>query len=96
MYLDDPAHTVSPLASPVFSPAESLQSMPPTHIIVAECDPLHDDGPWYQKRLREADPSNDATLTDYPGTIHDFFMFPIEGSHEARVEIAAFFTKVFK
>jgi len=54
--------------------AESLAGLPPAHVIVAEFDPLHDEGVAYAERLRAE--GGVATLVDYPGMIHGFFTFP--------------------
>jgi acetyl esterase len=54
--------------------AESLRNLPPAHIIVAECDPLHDEGEAYGERLRAE--GGTATFVRYPGMIHGFFTFP--------------------
>jgi acetyl esterase len=54
--------------------AESLRDLPPAHIIVAECDPLHDEGIAYGERLRAE--GGTATVVDYEGMIHGFFTFP--------------------
>lgn len=54
--------------------AGSLRDLPPAHIIVAECDPLHDEGELYAERLRAE--GNRAAFVRYPGMIHGFFTFP--------------------
>jgi acetyl esterase len=54
--------------------AESLKDLPPAHVILAECDPLHDEGVAYAERLRAE--GGQATLVVYPGMIHGFFTFP--------------------
>jgi acetyl esterase len=54
--------------------ATSLSDLPPAHVIVAECDPLHDEGIAYAERLRTE--GGTVALVDYPGMIHGFFTFP--------------------
>jgi acetyl esterase len=54
--------------------ATSLAGLPPVHVIVAECDPLHDEGVAYAERIRAE--GGVATVVDYPGMIHGFFTFP--------------------
>jgi acetyl esterase len=57
-----------PRASPLR--AASLRDLPPTLVIVAEHDPLHDEGVAYAERLR-AD-GVDTMLVDMPGVFHGF------------------------
>lgn len=51
--------------------ATSLMNLPPTILITAEYDVLHDDGALYAEKLREA--GNTVTYRDFPGHIHGFF-----------------------
>ncbi|MEO8751273.1 MAG: alpha/beta hydrolase [Casimicrobiaceae bacterium] len=48
-----------------------LSRLPPALVIVGECDPLHDDGVAYARRLEDA--GNAVELADYPGMVHPFF-----------------------
>jgi acetyl esterase len=54
--------------------ADSLRDLPPAHVIVAECDPLADEGALYADRLRAE--GGTATFVSYPGMLHGFFTFP--------------------
>ncbi|OJZ76022.1 hypothetical protein BRW65_00770 [Mycobacterium paraffinicum] len=60
---DDP--DVSPLCAP------NLTGLPPAIIVVAEHDPLRDDGRTYAELLSGT--GNDVRLLDYPGMFHGFF-----------------------
>jgi acetyl esterase len=53
--------------------AETLRGLPPATIILAECDPLHDQGVAYAERLRADGVAVDLKV--YPGMIHAFFSF---------------------
>lgn len=56
-----------PYVSPV---AADLSGAPPAVVVTAECDPLHDDGEVYARRL--ADAGVDCWHRSYPGTFHGF------------------------
>ena len=58
---------------PRFAPllADDLAGLAPALVIVAGCDPLHDEGVDYAERLRAA--GNRVALADYPGMVHGFF-----------------------
>ena len=51
-YLGPDGDATDPLASPLLAP--DLEGLPPAHLVVAELDPLYDDGLRYETRLREA------------------------------------------
>jgi acetyl esterase len=55
------------------SRAASVRGLPPATIILAECDPLHDQGVAYAERLRADGVPVDLKV--YPGMIHAFFSF---------------------
>ncbi len=59
-----------PYLSPLFE--KDLTGLPPAHIIVAEYDPLRDEGIAYARRL-EADGVK-VSVSHYAGMIHGFFM----------------------
>jgi acetyl esterase len=50
--------------------ATDLQHLPPAHVVVAECDPLHDDGVRYVQRLLEAGTSAEVHVAK--GLLHGF------------------------
>lgn len=67
-YLGSDADAADPKASPLV--VDSLANLPPAYIMVAEFDPLHDEGFAYAEKLRAAGVK--VTLDDYPGMVHDF------------------------
>lgn len=70
-----------PLASPLLS--SNFQNLPPATIILAEYDPLHDEGLAYAEKLSNAGVS--VALKKFDGTIHGFMRFypKIEASVKA-------------
>jgi acetyl esterase len=68
-YLPDPARREDWHASPIR--AEDFRGLPPTSIVVAECDPLRDEGLAYATLLREA--GVDVVCTCWSGAHHGFF-----------------------
>ncbi len=50
--------------------AEDLSGLPPTLLLLAGFDPLHDEGLEYARRLTEA--GSAVSLVDYPGLAHGF------------------------
>jgi acetyl esterase len=71
----------SPDASPLRAP--DLSNMPPTLLVLAECDPLTDEATDYADRLREA--GVEVEVVVWPGMIHGFLRFraAVDAAHEA-------------
>jgi acetyl esterase/lipase len=67
-YEPDVRRRSEPFASPFH--ARDLRRLPPAIVLLAECDPLHDEGAAYAERLREA--GVPVTLIEYPGMVHGF------------------------
>jgi len=67
-YAPDPARRDEPYAAPLR--ARDLRGLPPALFVVAECDPLRDEGAAYAERLRQADVP--VTYREYEGMVHGF------------------------
>jgi acetyl esterase len=70
-YLSIPADAGNPLAAPLRA---DLRELPPTTVLVAECDPLRDEGEAFIARLQAAGVS--VTARRYPGMVHGFAGLP--------------------
>ena len=68
-YLNDESDTQDFRYAPLIT--EDLSHLPPALIIVADHDPLYDEGVAYAGRLRAA--GNQVELSDYQGAIHGFY-----------------------
>ena len=68
-----------PYISPLRAP--SLANLPPALVLVAEYDPLYDQGQAYAKRL--AEDGVPTELLNYEGAIHGFLSFPVPMGKEA-------------
>jgi acetyl esterase len=71
-YAPDAEQRAHPDASPLR--AESLAGLPPAYVVVAEYDPLKEDGLRYAARLEEA--GVPVTVTTYDDQMHAFFSMP--------------------
>ncbi|WP_329244673.1 alpha/beta hydrolase [Actinoallomurus sp. NBC_01490] len=67
-YLSDPEHASDPRATP--AALTDLAGMPPTVLVTAGFDPLHDEGMAYARRLVEADVA--TTYLSFPALVHGF------------------------
>ncbi|GLY92008.1 alpha/beta hydrolase [Actinoallomurus iriomotensis] len=67
-YLSDPTHAADPRATP--AALADLAGMPPTVLVTAGFDPLHDEGTAYARRLVEADVA--TTYLSFPTLVHGF------------------------
>lgn len=78
--------SIRPDASPLM--ADDLSELPPTHIIMAEYDPLRDEAALYAKKLKAAGVI--LTETTYGGMVHGFFQMGglIDQGNEAIKEVA--------
>jgi len=67
---------------------KDLSRLPPTQMIVGECDPLRDDGIEYARALERA--GNKVTLSQYGGMVHPFFSMggAIDAGRRAHAEAA--------
>ena len=69
-YLPTPEHGAETNASPLRG---DLAGLPPALVQTAEFDPLRDEGKAYAEKLKAA--GVPVTYTQYPGLIHDSFLF---------------------
>jgi acetyl esterase len=88
-FLDHYATGVDP-ADPRLSPlaAEDLSGAAPATVVLAECDPLRDEGAAYARRLEQA--GVEVELREYAGQLHPFVQLAgvIDDGREARAWIA--------
>lgn len=67
-YVNSPEQMLEPYASPLRE--KTLTGLPPALVVVAECDPLCDEGIAYANALQSA--GVQTTLREFPGMIHGF------------------------
>jgi acetyl esterase len=71
LYLGDDADRTDPRASPIFA---ELSGLPPAFIVVAELDPVRDDGERYAAALRAA--GSEAACVRILGHLHGSWIIP--------------------
>lgn len=83
-----------PRVSPLL--ANDLAGLPPAYVMLAECDPLHDEGLAYAGKLRAA--GVPVSVADYPGLLHGFTLFQamLPQAREALVAAAKYLKAGFE
>jgi acetyl esterase len=85
-YLPDPSDAADPDASPLV--ADDLAGVAPAFVVLAEYDPLHDEGLAYAEKLAAAGVETD--VRDFAGAVHLFFQLgPIADIGRRAVDEAA-------
>lgn len=87
-FFADPADALDPRFALLDAPIEALASMPPTHVVTADRDPLRDQGELFAVRLAEA--GVPTTWSRYTGVPHVFFGLgaDVQASVQAQLDTA--------
>ena len=82
-----------PYASPLLA---DLDDLPPAIVVVAECDPLRDEGTAYARKL--ADAGNEVAFSQYDGVYHGFFGMAtlLDEARRANDEVCTWVRQVFE
>ncbi|SHN44196.1 alpha/beta hydrolase fold domain-containing protein [Cryptosporangium aurantiacum] len=83
-----PTDATDPRFALLEAPAEALATLPPTHVVTADRDPLRDQGELFAARLSEAGVA--TTLNRYSGVPHNFFALgaDLQASVQAQLDAA--------
>jgi len=90
----NPAQAKDPLVSPVYAEKEELSKLPPTLIILAGYDSLHDEGAVYARLLEEAGVV--VELHEFPEEKHGFTYFRSKALPRAMELITGFLDKYLR
>ena len=93
-YLPDPALRDDWRACPANAKLDAR--LPPTQVLTAECDVLHDEGEAFAHQLRAAGVS--VQHRDFKGLTHGFFGFLglVDAAEEAHAEVAGFLNDTWR
>jgi len=86
-----PEQSKNPLVSPVYATEDDLKGMPPTLLILAGRDSLHDEGVRYAELLKDAGVA--LALHEFPNEKHGFTYFRSKAVPDATKLITDFFSK---
>jgi len=89
-WIPNKSDRADPLASPLSADREFLEDSPPTLIVVADIDPLREEGEAFGRALQEA--GVPTAIFRAEGQLHDFAMInalAISPGAEATIELAA-------
>ncbi len=78
MYLQNEEDKTNPYASP--DKAQNLEKLPPALIVLAEHDPLRQEGEAFAMRLKDA--GNRVLVETFPGVVHGFLDLPMYDAEE--------------
>ncbi|MDW8802716.1 alpha/beta hydrolase [Clostridium sp. A1-XYC3] len=94
LYIPKKEDKKNPYASPLL--AKDLRGLPKTLMVIAEIDPLRDEGEAYGKKLKEA--GNEVVISKYKGSVHGFIAMDkiSTAGDKALNEICSYLQKEFQ
>ncbi|HME25735.1 MAG TPA: alpha/beta hydrolase [Acetobacteraceae bacterium] len=92
-YLTDPAEAADPYVSPLR--ARDFSGLPPAIVMIAEYDPLRDEGDYYAEKLRAA--GTPAITSRWDGMNHGFLFWVgrVDKADEAMAESCQWLRRIF-
>jgi acetyl esterase len=92
-YLPEHFDPADPRISPLRAP--DVHGLPPTLVLVAEHDPLHDEGVLYAERLAAS--GVETELLEFPGMAHGFFAWAgrVDAAEEAQRQVVQSLRRAF-